>query len=104
VTNQGVRISDISIGGCYVDSIAEVREGEAMFIKILMRDGEWLEVQGVLAHHSPQLGFGVRFVNLDEGLDRQIRSLIDQGNAIREEQPEPSFRLQQIDVTVHQVM
>lgn len=74
-----------------------------MSIKILMRDGEWFEVKGVLAHHSPHLGFGVRFVNLDEGQDRQIRSLIDQGNPIWEE-PEAAFRFEQFDLTVHQIM
>ena len=75
-----------------------------MSIKILMREGEWLEVQGVLAHHSPQLTFGVRFVNLDEGLNHRNRPLIHQGNPIWEEQPQESFRLKWIDVSVLQIM
>jgi hypothetical protein len=75
-----------------------------MSIKILLREGQWLEVQGVLAHHSPQLSFGVRFVNLDEGLDHPIGCLIHQGHPIWEVQPQGSFRLKRIDMSVLQVM
>lgn len=74
--NQDVRISDLSKGGCYVDTIAEVIVGETLFLKILMPDGEWFELQGFVAHHSPRLGFGVRIVNLDVEQKRQIRSLL----------------------------
>ena len=40
VTNSDVRISDLSQGGCYLDTIAEVMVGETLFLKILMADGE----------------------------------------------------------------
>ena len=103
-TRYNLRIADISEGGCYVDSILEVFKGETLFLKILMPAGEWLDVQGFVAHHFPRLGFGVRFINLDEEQRLQIRSLIDQVNPIQEEQPEASLRFEQIDVTCHEVM
>lgn len=74
--NQEVRISDLSKGGCYIDSIAEVIVGETLFLKILMPNRKWFELQGVVAHHTPRLGFGVRFVNLDEKQQHHIRSLL----------------------------
>jgi hypothetical protein len=61
--SNDVRIGDLSEGGCYVDTIAQV-VGKNLFLSILLPDGEWFQVQGVVAHHSPRLGFGLRFVNL----------------------------------------
>ncbi|SRR6266851_6488358 len=76
VTNRDVRISDLSQGGCYLDTIAEVMVGETLFLKILMADGEWFELKSVVAHYTPRLGFGVRFVNLNERQEHQIRSFL----------------------------
>lgn len=75
--HYNVRIADISEGGCYVDAILEVTKGETLFLKILTIDDGWIEVEGVVAHCSPRLGFGVRFVNLSEEQRRSIRALID---------------------------
>jgi len=101
---NNVHLADLSEGGCYVDTILEVIKGETLFLDILMADGERFEIHGVVAHHSPRLGFGLRFVNLDDEQRWTIRSLIDQVNPIREEQPEASLCLEQIDVTCHEVM
>lgn len=96
-------MADISEGGCYVDTILEVIKGETLFLKILMPDGEWFEMQGVVAHHSPRLGFGVRFMNLDEEQRRQIRLLVHPANPILKESPE-AWYLKQIDVSCSEVM
>lgn len=123
-TRYNLRIADISEGGCYVDSIIEVFKGEILFLNILMPEGGWFDVQGVVAHHSPRLGFGVRFINLDEAQRRRIRSLIHQVNPMMKESPKSSMPfehirdavlpfehspgdslpLEQIDVTCHEVM
>jgi c-di-GMP-binding flagellar brake protein YcgR len=95
-TRYKLRIADISAGGCYVDSIIEVFEGEILFLNILMPEGEWFDVQGVVAHHTPRLGFGVRFINLDEAQRRRIRSLIPQVNPMMKESPESSLPFAQI--------
>ena len=68
----------MSEAGCYVDAIAEVVSGEALIIKILLHDNHWLDLRGVVAHVFPRLGFGVRFVNLDEKQRRVISRLINQ--------------------------
>lgn len=82
VGNYNVRITDFSEGGCYVDTIAEVTEGETLLLQILVRESEWFELQGVVAHHSPRLGFGVRFINLDDHQREVIRSLLPGGNPL----------------------
>jgi hypothetical protein len=64
--NANARVTDLSEGGCYIDSIAEVAEGEILRLKIKMPDGEWLDLAAEVAHSFARLGFGLRFVNLDE--------------------------------------
>jgi hypothetical protein len=75
-SNQNVRISDLSKAGCYIDTIAEVAVGETLTLEILLVNDEWFQVKGVVAHHTPRLGFGVRFVNLHAVQRRQISSLL----------------------------
>jgi hypothetical protein len=75
-TNQTSRISDLSYGGCYVDTIVRVIAGETLSLQLLLPDGSWFELQGVVAHESPGLGFGVRFVNLNERQRQQLSRLL----------------------------
>ncbi|MBC8028877.1 MAG: PilZ domain-containing protein [Pyrinomonadaceae bacterium] len=103
-TQQEIRISDLSERGCYVDSIAEVFVGEAMLIRILVSKGEWLELESVVAHFSPGLGFGARFVNPDEDLRRNILSLIQRANSKLEKDPRGSWRLGEIDASRQHVV
>jgi hypothetical protein len=99
-TRYNLRIADISEGGCYVDSIIEVFKGEILFLNILMPEGEWFDVQGVVAHHSPRLGFGVRFLNLNEEQRRRIRLLIHRTNPAVEDGPNASLPYKHIADTV----
>jgi hypothetical protein len=102
--HYNVRIADISEGGCYVDTILEVLKGETLFLKILMIDGGWIEVEGVVAHHSPRLGFGVRFVNLSEEQRGRISALTEQFDPIEETTDAPAWNVETIDMSCHQVM
>lgn len=96
-TQQEIRISDLSEGGCYVDSIAEVFVGESLLIGILVSEGEWLELESVVAHTSRGLGFGVRFVSLDDRLRSRILSLIHRANPDVKQDPRGSWRFGLID-------
>ena len=57
------RISDISLGGCYVDSIANVMEGETISLTLSAALGD-TRFNGVVAYLLPGFGFGVRFTDL----------------------------------------
>jgi hypothetical protein len=64
-----------------LDTILEATVGEALLLEILRPDGEWFKVQGVVAHHTPRLGFGVRFVNLNAQQRDFVLSLLPNGKA-----------------------
>ena len=60
------RISDIGLGGCYVDSIASVTEGESISFVLATPSGESLLFTGVVAYILQGNGFGIRFTDLTE--------------------------------------
>ena len=70
------RVTDVSEEGCYVDSISEVNIGEPVTVRVQLADGEDLILDGVVAHHSPRVGFGVRFSELTPVQVEKLRSLI----------------------------
>jgi hypothetical protein len=74
--NHPARVTDLSEGGCYVDSLGDALIGEVLNIKLQLQNGEWLELSGEVAHHMPPMGFGVRFVNLDPEQFEKLRSLL----------------------------
>ena len=78
--NYSARVTDLSEGGCYVDTLGEAQVGEILSLKIQMPNSEWIELSGEVAHQTPPLGFGMRFENLsDEQIDK-LRSVIGQLN------------------------
>jgi len=70
------RVTDLSEGGCYVDSLGESHVGEVLNIKLQLQNGERLELSGEVAHEMPPMGFGVRFVNLNSEQLEKLRSLL----------------------------
>lgn len=74
--NHTARVTDLSEGGCYIDTLGGTRVGEILNLKLRMPDGEWLELAGEVAHQSPPLGFGLRFGNLTDEQIEKLRSLV----------------------------
>lgn len=60
------RISDISAGGCYVDSIASVSQGEPVTFDISTGGGNSISFTGEVAYVLNGMGFGIKFTNLTE--------------------------------------
>ncbi|HEX2268436.1 MAG TPA: PilZ domain-containing protein [Pyrinomonadaceae bacterium] len=75
--NHTARISDLSEGGCYMDTMGDAIPGEILTLKLQLPTGEWLELTGEVAHHTPPLGFGLRFVDLPEEQVERLRSFIE---------------------------
>ena len=75
---QSARISDISPGGCYIDTIAQVPVGEPVTLNISSSRGESVQFTGRVAYLLEGFGFGVEFTNLSdqhrEFLDKIISS------------------------------
>jgi hypothetical protein len=70
------RISDLSAGGCYIDTIVTVSPGELIAFDIRADDGTTMRFTGSVAHVIPGMGFGVEFNKLSpeckEFLDRVL--------------------------------
>ena len=62
---QPARISDISEGGCYIDTIVEVKVGDEVSFEVRKPDGMSVRKTGVIAYHFAGMGFGVRYPQCD---------------------------------------
>ena len=60
------RISDISAGGCYVESIISVQVGDEINFELVDPNGDRLPFTGQIAYHFDGMGFGVKFTNLTD--------------------------------------
>ncbi len=69
------RISEIGLGGCYVDSIASVVEGEPISLKIKYGENS-MPFTGEIAYLLPGFGFGIRFTDLTEENINFLRRII----------------------------
>src|SRR5690349_2238870 len=74
--NYSARVTDLSEGGCYVDTLGAAQVGEILSFRLQFPNGDWLELTGEVAHETPPLGFGLRFVYLTDQQLEQLRLLI----------------------------
>jgi len=74
--NHPALITDLSVGGCYLNTVGETRVGEMVGFRVLMPDGDWLYIEGQVRHHTVGLGFGVQFVDLEPEQEQKITWLL----------------------------
>jgi hypothetical protein len=70
------RTSDLSSGGCFIDTVGHVHEGEIIKFKLLLPGGQWLEVAGEVTYSYPNVGFGVQFRDVSEEDRKRIDWLL----------------------------
>jgi hypothetical protein len=63
---HSARITDLSEGGCHLDTVGEVMTGEIVAFRVLLPDEDWLYLEGEVRHHRHGFGFGVQFVDLNK--------------------------------------
>lgn len=63
---RSARISDISMGGCYIDTIAQVPIGETLTINVAASNGESMQFTGNVAYLLEGMGFGMEFTDLSD--------------------------------------
>ena len=56
--------SDISLGGCYIESLYPVTMGDILDFEFRPSTLAALQVQGQVLYSHPNIGFGVRFTDL----------------------------------------
>lgn len=74
--NYTARVTDLSEGGCYLDTMGEAQSGEIVSFKLQLPGGDWVELTGEVVHQSPPMGFGLRFVDLTGDQIEKLRALI----------------------------
>jgi hypothetical protein len=79
--NYSARVTDLSEGGCYIDTLGEATTGEVLRLKLQLPDGEWVDLTGEVAHQNPPLGFGMKFIELSSDQLETLRSIISHENA-----------------------
>ena len=70
------RISDISAGGCYIDTIVSVTVGDEVTIHISASDGSSMPFDGQVAYILAGNGFGVEFLNLTDEHKEFLKDLM----------------------------
>jgi len=73
---HSAQITDLSEGGCYLDTVGEVLAGEIVAFRVLLPDDDWLYLEGEVRHHRHGRGFGVQFVELNEEQARNLARLL----------------------------
>lgn len=77
---HSARVTDLSEGGCFLDSVGEVREGEIVGFRVLLPGDDWLYLEGEVRHYTPGRGFGVKFVELNEEQHENLLRLLQIAN------------------------
>jgi len=70
------RISDLSLGGCFVDTIVTIRPGDDVVIRGKIGGEESLELKGKVAYVMDGFGFGMSFVDLSESAKASLKELL----------------------------
>jgi PilZ domain len=72
------RVDDVSLGGCFVNTYAQVELREHIDLEIQLASGEWLSLRGHVASYQPGVGFGMSFTSLSAketaGLEELLRT------------------------------
>jgi len=74
--NHPAMITNLSGGGCYLDTVGETRSGEIVCFRVLLPDDDWLYLEGEVRHYVAGVGFGVQFVDLNEEQQHKIEWLL----------------------------
>lgn len=71
-----VRVDDVSLGGCFVNTYGHVEMNEPVNVQIRLPSGEWLALSGHVATYQPGVGFGMSFGTLSEKEATVLQDLI----------------------------
>ena len=74
--NHPALITNLSGGGCYLDTVGETMSSEIVGFRVLLPDGDWLYLEGEVRHYTAGIGFGVRFAELNEEQEGKIEWLL----------------------------
>jgi hypothetical protein len=73
---SSARVSDLSMSGCFVDTIAPVCEGETVSLKLAVSTGKTEAMVGEVVYHLAGFGFGLCFKNVSEEQKNLLKQII----------------------------
>jgi len=71
------RISDVSLGGCFVQTLSPATPGEETQITIAFGKDLSMTFAGKVIYAEPSMGFAVKFNELDDEGSEEVRRLLD---------------------------
>ena len=77
-----VRISDISLGGCFIETISQLDRGERATFEMIQANGEKVSFNGTVAYSMNGVGFGVKFDELTEDQEYFLRRVVGVSDAV----------------------
>ena len=75
--NCRTRVSDISLHGCFVETIGQTSIGEIIKFRLLTPTGRWIPIEGEVTYSQPTLGFGLRFTEMSRQDQAMIKQLVE---------------------------
>ena len=73
-----VRLTDISEGGCFVDTLVPLEEGSPVSLKVSDASGP-IEITGKILYGQPTIGSAIGFDPLDSTLQLRVQKIIASG-------------------------
>jgi hypothetical protein len=70
-------LSDISATGCFILCPGEVVDGDRVRIYFPLLAGGTISLWGEVANHVPDIGFGVRFIELTDAQKTYLKRFTD---------------------------
>jgi hypothetical protein len=74
---HSARVYDLSLSGCYIESLGQVQPHEHIRFDIQSPTGRWLSLTGEVVHSQPHMGFGLRLLGLSELQRETLTELLD---------------------------
>lgn len=79
MTNNYALMTDVSPGGCYINSVGRVSIDEQIGVETILLSQAHLHLEGSVAHREWPLGFGLRFANLTDETAALISQVVGEG-------------------------
>lgn len=75
--HHNARTGDISLGGCYIETLGTVKPGEHIGFDVQLPTGRWIRLGGEVVYYLSNMGFGVRFKDIPEIERKMLSQLIE---------------------------
>jgi hypothetical protein len=69
--------SDVSLGGCYVETLSSVAIGSVLNLKLHLPCNMMMSFPGEVLYHHPTIGFGIKFLPLTVQQVQALKALIE---------------------------